>query len=69
MTQTASYTKIETIIVETATTITAQQVVTELSVDDLKREAKITERYMKLEKVIKNHNLTHYQPRYNGMNW
>ena len=67
--KTASYIKIETVIVETKTEITASQVVHELSMMDLKREEKITERYMRLDKGKKEHDLTHYIPRYNGMEW
>ena len=69
---TASYIKIETVIVETKTEITASQVVHELSMMDmmdLKREEEITERYMRLDKGKKAHDLTHYIPRYNGMEW
>lgn len=64
---TASYIKIETVIVETKTEITASQVVHELSMMDLKREEVLTERYMKLEKGKEMHYLTHYVPRFNGM--
>lgn len=67
--KTAFYTKIETVIVETKTTVTASQVIHELSMMDLKREEKITERYMRLDKGKKEHDLTHYIPRYNGMEW
>ena len=62
-------TTIETIIVETQSTVTASQIVHELSMMDLKREEKITERYMRLDKGKKAHDLTHYIPRYNGMEW
>ena len=67
--KTASYIKIETVIVETKTEITASQVVHELSMMDLKREEILTERYMKLEKGKEMHDLTHYVPRFNGMEW
>lgn len=66
---TASYIKIETVIVETKTEITASQVVHELSMMDLKREEALTERYMKLEKGKEMYDLTHYVPRFNGMDW
>ena len=65
--KTASYIKIETVIVETKNEITASQAVHELSMMDLKREEVLTERYMKLEKGKEMYDLTHYVPRFNGM--
>ena len=65
----ATCTTIETIIVETKNTITMSQVVHEVSMDQLQREEKITERHMRLEKGKEQYNLTHYTPRYNGMGW
>ena len=63
----ASYAKIETVIVETKNSITMSQVVHELTMDQLKREERITERHMRLEKGKEQYNLTHYTPRFNGM--
>ena len=67
--KTTSYIKIETVIVETKNEITASQAVHELSMMDLKREEVLTERYMKLEKGKEMYDLTHYVPRFNGMEW
>ena len=60
MPKAARITTIETIIVETGTTVSASQIVHELSVDQLKREERLTERYVSFEKGKRNYDLTHY---------
>jgi len=62
-------TTIETIIVETQSTVTASQVVHELSVDQLRKEERLTAKYIQFEKGKRQHDLTHYIPRFDGMNW
>lgn len=60
-------TTIETVIVETKDSITASQIVHELSADQLKREERLTERYIQFQKGKERHDMTHYVPRFNGM--
>ena len=67
--KTKSVTTIETVIGETKTEITMPQIRHKLTMADLKREEVLTERYMKLEKGKEMHDLTHYVPRFNGMEW
>ena len=67
--KTTSVTTTETVIVETKNTITASQIRHKLTMDHLKREEVLNERYMKLEKGKEMHYLTHYVPRFNGMEW
>ena len=67
--KTTSVTTIETVIVETKNEITMSQIRHKLTMDHLKREEILTERYMRLEKGKEMHDLTHYVPRFNGMEW
>ena len=67
--KTTSVTTIETVIVETENEITMSQIHHKLTMDHLKREEILAERYMRLEKGKEMHDLTHYVPRFNGMEW
>ena len=62
-------TKIETTIIETKNEITLAHIVQEVTIDQLKREERRAELYARFEKGKEAYNLTHYQPRYNGMGW